>query len=144
MLVLLKRIPSDTSKYEISSFFGSALKGGFFAKRGYIHDIKIMMIKKNHKNTAFEFYGLVRVEPEPVGQRAIKQLNGKQINGKNIAVIEFYSRNWHNDPRLRRNHINLPFQDRRRNERRKHKFIIVEETTVDSHTNWDNITNRLF
>lgn len=144
MLVLLKRIPSDTSKYEISSFLGSALKGGIFAKRGYIHDIKIMMIKKTHKNTAFEFYGLVRVEPEPAGQRAIKQLNGKQINGKNIAVMEFYSRNWHNDPRLRRNQINLPFQDRRKYERRKYKLVIVEGSSIDAHNNWDNISNRLF
>ena len=124
MIVFLRRIPADTNKVEIASFMEPALKGGLFGKQGHISDIKILALKDKQKNK-IEYHGLVRVDPESAAERAIKRLNLKSINGKNIIVREYFMRNWHNDPRLRRNHSDIKFPDRRKSDRRRHHLEIM-------------------
>lgn len=125
MIVFLRRIPPNTNKFEIKSFIEPALAGGWFAKKGYISNIKILQIKDSARNT-YEYHGLVRIEPEPVGERVIKSLNKKAINGKPVLVREYCHRSWHNDPRLRRNHSDIQFADRRKTDRRRKKLEIEE------------------
>ena len=120
MIVFLRRIPANTSTHEITSFIQPAIKGGLLARSGRIDNIKIVRIKDAERNT-LEYHGLVRIEPDAAAARAIKTLNRKAINGKNIAVREYHTRNWHNDPRLK-NQGNLKFADRRKGERRRRKL----------------------
>ena len=128
MIVFLRRIPANIKKYEIAAFLEPALKGGLFAKNGYIEEIKILTHRDKQKNT-LEYHGLVRIEPEAAAERVIKKLNGKPINGKHIVVREYFSRNWHNDPRLSRSHPNITFPDRRKADRRRHHLEAVRTDT---------------
>lgn len=125
MIIFLRRIPPDTNKYEIREFIEPALSGRLFAKKGHITAIKILHIRDNVRNTN-EYHGLVRIEPETAAERVIQQLDKKPINGKNIVVREYHHRNWHNDPRLRRNHFDIRFADRRVSDRRRKTLEIAE------------------
>lgn len=125
MIIFMRRIPSDTNKFEIKSFIEPALNGGLFTKKGYINTIKILQITDSTRNT-HEYHGLVRVEPDSAGARAIKQLNKQPINGKMIIVREYFHRCWQNDPRIRKNHSDIEFADRRKGDRRRKTLEVAE------------------
>ena len=142
MIVFLRRIPADTNKNEITTFITPALKGGLFSKSGHISDIKILTLRDNRLNKV-EHHGLVRIEPDSVAERVIKKLNLNPINGKNIVVREYILRNWHNDPRLRRNHADTAFPNRRKADRRRHQLEVVHNEERRVSGGFDNPSYRL-
>lgn len=124
MILILKRINPTTLVQDIESFIKPALKGGLFVKPGNLEKINIQMLQAaNHDKP--EFHALVRIEPDAVGQRVIKQLNRKPLNGKPINVLEYFLRFREND---RRNKQLNKHDDRRRQDRRRSDLQIIDIT----------------
>lgn len=124
MILILKRINPTTVVQDIESFIKPALKGGLFVKQGNLEKINIQMLQAaNHDKP--EFHALVRIEPDAAGQRVIKQLNRKPLNGKPINVLEYFLRFREND---RRNKQLNKHDDRRRQDRRRSDLQIIDIT----------------
>ena len=117
MLILLARVPDGTTEDDVLDFLDPVLKGGFFVRKGLVESIEIVWVP-NGLSGKIDSHCVVRISPESAGQRVIKKLNRKSINGKHIAVREYFIRNWHNDRRLASNRLQTG-SDRRRFERRR-------------------------
>lgn len=124
MILILKRISHTTLIRDIESFISPALKGGIFTKAGHLEKISIQMLQAANAEKA-EFNALVRIEPDTVAQRVIKQLNRKPLNGKPINIAEYYLRLQDND---RRSNGRQPLTDRRRKERRRSDLQLSDIT----------------
>lgn len=127
MQIILVRIPADTTPNDIAHFLEPVLKGGLFVRKGIIEKIEIQILHDERSQTS-EYHGLVKIAPDVAAERVITKLNRKALNGKHIAVREYHLRNWHNDPRLKSDPLNLKFPDRRKGDRRrKHLQILAKE-----------------
>ncbi len=124
MIIFLRRIPAKTKKENIESFIRKELNGGFLKKKGELQNIKILILKDQEKESV-EFHALVSVEPDPVGQRIIKNLNGKVLLGKPVVVREYMIRSWQNDPRINMHQWNEELDDRRKSSRRRSNLVEV-------------------
>ncbi len=100
MILILKRIPENTKSSEIVDYFAPIVKGKIFQKTGHINHVK-MLVSKDSNTYSTEFHALVYIEPDEVAHRVIKKFNRKVFKGKNIAVIEYKNRSWHNDRRIK-------------------------------------------
>lgn len=143
MIIILKRIPENTSDHHIEYFFSPALKGGLFKTAGYIEDISFWeyQIVDTH---AIEYYALVKIEPDVVGQRVIKQLNKKLLNGKYIVIQEYHVRHWSNERRVFTSVVSRGKDERRKGERRRNiikterKDSKTKHSSVSSYDIWDD------
>ena len=115
MILILKRIKEDSNVSEIEAFLEPALEGGLLKSAGRIYNLQILKFQSPQSKKA-ECYALVRVEPDRVANRVIKQLNRKPCSGKPINVVEYFVRDFNNDPRKSRYDIahNRRVADRRR------------------------------
>ena len=119
MIIFIRKIPAATKASELIDFVGPALKGGLFRKSGRITAVKILAVQDKRLNT-LEFHGLVSVEPDAVGIRAIRKLKGSRFKGKLIIVRQYFIRDWHKDPRQNpRRVVDKNILDRRINDRRR-------------------------
>lgn len=127
MLILLSKIPKNTTRSDIINFLNPVLKGGFFARKGMIKSLEVMIYKDSNADIS-PYHGLVRIEPDSVAKRAISKLNRKPLKGKHITVREYHYRSWRNDPRITNKMLYTKFhEDRRLVERRLNKLEVVEE-----------------
>jgi hypothetical protein len=126
MLIFLARIRPDTTKQDIVNFVSPVLKGGLFAPNGVLKNVEIMVLRDNRTN-ATEYYAIVQVEPDKVSLRVIHQLNRKKLNGKPINVRQYYIRNRENDPRLKNKYPDLKIKERRLSERRCDYLEMLEK-----------------
>jgi hypothetical protein len=124
VIIIIKNIPANTSEEDIEEFISPALKGGWLSKNGAIESISIKAQKDTLLNI-IKYHGLVRIMPDSVGERVIKQLNRKRINGRNILVNEYHIRNWHNDPRISRHQLNEELPDQRKADRRR-RYVEID------------------
>ena len=99
MIIILKKISSKTRQEDIADILLPAVYGGWLAKRGQI-ERTLILAQRNIRTRLVQHHVLVEILPDFVAERVIKQLNGKRISGKYIAVSEYRVRNWHNDPRV--------------------------------------------
>ncbi|MFI3218589.1 MAG: hypothetical protein QX189_05650 [Methylococcales bacterium] len=99
MIIILKKISSKTRQEDIADILLPAVYGGWLAKRGQI-ERTLILAQRNIRTRLVQHHVLVEILPDFVAERVIKQLNGKRISGKYIAVSEYMVRNWHNDPRV--------------------------------------------
>jgi len=115
MILILKRINEDSKVFDIEAFLEPALQGGLLRATGYINNLQILKLQSSGSKKA-ECYALVKVEPDRVAKRVIKQLNRKSCCGKPINVVRFFERDFNNDPRRSRYQIahNRRMADRRR------------------------------
>lgn len=125
MILILKRISESTLVPDIESFISPALKGGLFTKSGNLVKISIQMLTAANSDKA-EFNALVRIEPDAVAKRIIKQLNRKPLNGKPINISEYYLRLRDND---RRGNNYRQSNDRRHKDRRRLDLQLTDITT---------------
>jgi hypothetical protein len=140
MIIILRKIPSETLYQDIIEFIEPALKGKWFNKGGYIEEVKILIIKDPDKET-IEQHALVRISPDSCAKRVIKLLNRKPILEKRIAVREYQYRSWRNDPRTSANKNLAEKLRRRRGSRRRPNLetIIKSPVTVSSHKSFHRI-----
>ncbi len=138
MIIILKKIPANTSDYHIESFIAPVLKGGLFKASGRIESISFWTYEIVQSNT-IEYYALVDVEPDVVAQRVINQLNKKQINGKYIAMQEYHVRHWSNDKRVFKSVVDRGKNNKRKTERRR-KIVKTEKNARTENSRVENIT----
>jgi hypothetical protein len=138
MIIILKKIPPNTSDYHIETFIAPVLKGGLFRASGRIENISFWKYEIVQSNT-IEYYALVDIEPDSVGERVIKQLNKKQINGKYIGVQEYHARHWSNDRRVFKSVVDRGKNNKRKADRRR-KIVKVEIKHRVEDTRMENVT----
>jgi hypothetical protein len=138
MIIILKKIPPNTSDYHIESFIAPALKGGLFQASGRIEHISFWKYEIVQSNT-IEYYALVTVEPDSVGERVIKQLNKKTINGKFIGLQEYHVRHWSNDRRVFKSVVDRGANNKRKADRRR-KVIKTEIKRRVEDSRFENVT----
>jgi hypothetical protein len=105
MILFLRRIPANTHPDEMQDFVEQALKGGIFSKSGSVIKAEIIAVRDKYTKSV-EFHGLVHLDSDKSGQRALKKLKGKPFKNKHILVKEYKHRTWHNDSRI--NYKNTP------------------------------------
>jgi len=138
MIIILKKIAANTTERDIETFITPVLKGGLFRASGRIENISLWTYQIVQSNT-LEYYALVNIEPDAVGQRVIKQLNKKQLNGKYIAIQEYYVRHWSNDKRVFKSVVDRGKNNKRKAERRRN-IIKTERNSRAGISRIENIT----
>ena len=131
MIIILKNIPAKTKKQDVKAFMTPVVDGGWFSKRGQIKNISIL-VQKNIQTHEVQYHGLVEVTPDVVAERVIKKLNRKIMVGKWIAISEYKTRDWNNDPRRKKTYISELIKDRRVGDRRGQYENIGEEIAISS------------
>lgn len=122
MVIFIRKIPTDTRYTDIINFITPALKGGLFHRTGTIIKVEIIGFKDLRLHT-LEFHGLVSVEPDSAGFRALRLLKGKRLSNRLVMVRQYFERDWHNDPRQ---DFELPppgVAEKRQADRRRGKFL---------------------
>ena len=143
MIIILKKIPANTTDHQIEKFITPVLQGGFFSADDRIENISFWKYEIIQSNI-LEYYALVNIEPDSVGERIIKQLNKKSINGKYIAVQEYHARHWSNDKRVFKSVIDRGKNNKRKTDRRRKISKVemrqgmndsrIENVTISSHS----------
>lgn len=127
MVIILSKIPAGTQKQDIADYVHPVLRGSFCLKKGSIRAIHMLALKDKRLNQ-FDYYALVRIEPDAAAELAIKKLNKKPLKGKQIAVREYtYKRIWHNDRRTNDAVCMLAGKDRRRFHRRRDHLENIDD-----------------
>ena len=102
MVIILKNIPAKATKQDVKDFVITAVKGGWFDKKGKVTNISLLILRNLHTHVISN-HGLVSIEPDNVGQRVIKKLNRKVLLDKPVVVAEYKKRNAKNELRLKHN-----------------------------------------
>jgi len=129
MILILRRIPQNTTKREIVDFLAPVLKGGFFKKSGHIDNVNILVLKDNRRNT-IEYHGIATIDSDIAASRAIKRLNRTEFKNRTILVREYFYRSWHNDPRVNMHQWNEELADKRKANRRRARLEVVTEESI--------------
>ncbi len=132
MILILKRIKEDIKVFDIEAFLEPALKGGLLKSAGCINNLQILKLQTSGSKKA-ECHALVKVDPDRVASRVIKQLNRKPCKGKPINVARYFVRDFNNDPRRSRYQIahNRRVADRRRSD------VKIIDITLEN--NWQRL-----
>lgn len=123
MIIFIRKIPANTKFGDIADFVTPALKGGLFRRAGRIVKIEILALHDTQLNT-HEFHGLVTIEPDSAGLRAIRQLKGRRFKDKLLIIRQYVHRSWHNDRRQPSHRFKLDHENRKA-DRRRGKFLEV-------------------
>lgn len=124
MIIFLKKIPANTLPSELHDFVAPALKGGLFLASGRIIRAEILLIQ-NKTTKLFDFHGLIHVDSEAAGKRAIARLKGKLFKKRAIQVKEYIVRSWHNDPRQNEERPPEHIRNMRNKDRRSHQKVEI-------------------
>jgi hypothetical protein len=125
MIIIMKKISSKTKKEDITDILLPAVHGNWLSKRGQI-ERTLILLQRNTRTHLVQHHVLVEIMPDFVAERVIKQLNGKRIAGKYVAVSEYKVRNWHNDARI--NHSYALVRKRNNNRRSSDRRNEYEES----------------
>ena len=123
MILFIRKLPANTLPSELHHFVNPALKGGLFRPSGSVTKAELLMLRDTRDNT-LEFHGLVHIDSEAAGRRAIKLLNGKRLKGRPVTVREYAEqRFWQNDVRFSHANCSAPQSERRQADRRRGKYL---------------------
>ena len=101
MIIFLRNIPLDTKKFELAGFLKPIFNKCFLSDSTSdisVEDIDFLSIQDVDSNVT-EKHGLVRVFPNEVGKRLIKNLDGKLFKQQPVFAREYVIRSTQNDPR---------------------------------------------
>lgn len=129
MVIILKRIPSNTRKKDIIEYLAPVLKGKVFQKTGAIEKIQMLALK-NSQTEDIDLYGVVYIDSDEAAKRVIKKLNRKVFKGKNIAINEYINRSWHNDSRLNSLELGDKQQSKRKLDRRRSSLQKIKALSI--------------
>jgi hypothetical protein len=133
VIIILKKISPKTRQEDITGFLVPAVHGGWLTKGGQIEKT-LTLLQRNVRTHLVQHHILVEILPDFVARRVIKNLNGKRLAGKYIAVSEYRVRNWHNDPRINHSYalVRKRNNDRRSADRRNVYEEIITELNITS------------
>lgn len=123
-MIFIRNVPELTLRKDLIAFVTPALKA-LLSPSGKVVKAEILVLL-DARTKQMEYHGLVTVDSEKAGRRALKKLNGKRLNGRLVMVREFAIRSWRNDRRL--NHVcvaDAMGKGFRRNDRRRGKDLEV-------------------
>ena len=127
MIIFIRQIPADTRPSELHDYVNPALKGGLFSAAGRVLKAEILFIRDKSTNM-LESHGIVHVDSEAAGQRAIKRLRPARFKNKPVIVREYLQRDWHNDRRESEGHVPEDVMEKRLcNRRRGSRMEIIED-----------------
>lgn len=118
MILFIRKIPANTHVSEINEFLRPALRAGLFKKPGRILNTEILKLHALD-TVGHEYHGLVTLDTDATGQRALKKLRGQRFKGKFVIVREYVIRHWQNDPRHNKTHLPPEVFEKRKAERRR-------------------------
>lgn len=118
MIIILRRIPKNTEKYEVIEFLTPVLKGGFFKRAGRIEYIKILALNDTKRNT-IEYHALVTIDSDSAAKRIIRKLNRKEFKNKSITVRQYFYRSWKNESRAEGQNLDDGVENKRKGNRRR-------------------------
>lgn len=124
MILFIRRIPKGTLPSELREWVMPALQGSLFAKSALVEKVEILAIQDQEKGS-IEFHGLIHIDSEQAGLRAIKRLRGQRIKGMPVQVREYQQRDWHRDRRLQQTTVSDNIVQQRRGDRRRRGTVIA-------------------
>lgn len=124
MILFVRNIPVNTHISELQQYVTSGVKRSFPFRSGRVLKAEILVIQ-DKRTKAFEFHGLVFVDSDKTGQRAIQKLKGKRFKNKLVLVREYHHRTWHNDRRFKQEHVPNKFIEKRVTDRRRGSGVEV-------------------
>ncbi|CAD6878837.1 hypothetical protein [Methylomonas albis] len=117
MIIFVRNIPANSQISELQEYVAAAVKRNFFFRSGRILKTEILVIQDTRAK-AYEFHGMVHVDSDRAGARAIQKLKGRRFKNKLVMVREYKFRSWHNDRRLNLDKVPDIIRDKRLTERR--------------------------
>jgi len=124
MMLFLRGLPENLTRKELKAFVQESLKNRSnrsFASKAHVCACSILRLT-DRTSGSVEHHGLVEVQPARAAMQAIKDLNGKVLNGARIDARRYHNRTALRD--RRRNRIEHVQQDNRREERRRRDIKI--------------------
>ncbi len=125
MNILLKNIPIGTTGYELADFVESEFNMHSAEEKKLSVSVCCIEMLERQDNFCHpvEQYGIIRVSPQNLARRVIRQLDGCLFEKLTITVREYFIRSVVNDPRL--NLIDTPevMLEKRVRDRREHLLI---------------------
>ncbi len=112
MEIIVTNIARDTRKTEIQEFFREFARHATF---------EIVVLKGKFDVVVF---ALVTIPKDRVGEKAVRKLNLKVLNGRRVLVREFQHRSGGNDRRA----VGWRYRAWSRPERRQHERRVVRDT----------------
>lgn len=141
MIVILKRIPSNTRKTDIINHLTPSIKGKIFQKSGFIESVEIKALKDPQTKT-MEHHAIVVISCDEVALRVIKKLNRKVFKRKNIAVTKYHHRSWKNDPRKYQFEMDKKIKLKRKFDRRRYNLKNARTPEI-SYVSYDGFHRKL-
>lgn len=125
MILFIRNIPATTRPHELRNFVAPAVgeetnPGG---EQGRVLKAEVMVIRDRHSNV-LEHHGLVVVNSEASGRRAIERLAGLAFNGVPVTVRKFNHRDQQNERRRMPSTFQAILEKRNRDRRRGYKVEI--------------------
>lgn len=124
MIIFVKNIPANSQTSELQHYVESAVKRHFFFRSGRVLKCEVLVLQ-DKRTKVFEFHGLVHVDSDKAGQRALQKLKGKRFKNKLVVVREYKFRSWHNDRRLRQDSVPDTITEKRLADRRRGQGVEV-------------------
>jgi len=125
MIILFKNIPIGTSAHQLASF----VEGRFNAYSSETKKLSLsiccieMLERQDHFCHPVEQYGIIRVAPQSLAKRVVRQLDGCLFDKLTITVREYFVRSKTNDPRLNLIDTHEANLEQRIKDRRAHSLI---------------------
>lgn len=144
MLIFIRNIPESTLTRELVEFVAPALRSVVPLKSGKVVSAEILVLFDN-RTKLLEYHGLVGVDSEKAGRRAVRKLNGTRFHGRMVMVREYVTRSWHND----RRHDHAEAVDTfgkglRKGDRRRGKAMEKVEDVSNLFSSDKNFTRKAF
>ncbi len=124
MIIFVRNIPANSHPSELQQYVASAVKRNFFFRSGKILKCEILVLQ-DKRTKVLEFHGMVHVDSDRAGERAIQQLKGRRFKNKLVIVREYKCRSWHNDRRLRHEGVALTVSEKRLTDRRRGQGVEI-------------------
>lgn len=142
MILFVRNIPASSHPSELQQYVASAVKRNFLFRSGRILKCEILVLQ-DKRTKAFEFHGMVHVDSDKAGERAIQQLKGKRFKNKLVMVREYKFRTWHNDRRLRHGSVSEKIAEKRLTDRRRGEGVEVIRDITKMFSSSEDFTRKL-
>jgi hypothetical protein len=125
MNILFKNVPVGMSGHELAAFIETEFNQNSVDSKKLA--VNVCCIEMMERQDGFchpiEQYGIVRISPQELAKKVIRQFDGCFFKQLKLTVREYFIRSKVNDPRL--NLIDTPevFLEQRLSDRRQHTLI---------------------
>lgn len=111
MKIIIPRVPKETTCQDLARFVNEGMKTSIslpFVQQISVVSSEVIIIRDEQGLT--EYHGMMNIMPDSAARKAVKKLNGLQINGKTVGVREYKERkqtSFQYDPTEERRRFNV-------------------------------------